>query len=211
MNTKIPLPYWILANLPIFDNFRAPSRFILLAWTGAAVLAAVSLKALLSSIKVKSTRIFLFIIVILGYSWEMGLGSINGWTTPLNDGKAYQFLKTDPGQGGVLEVPVAVNKQGDISINAQAFMLHQPIHEKPLVLGRPPRQTKRSLEFIESTDFVYELTHPAAIRSLYSDPKLKARRDLLIREGRQRLQKNKIDFVLLHTRNRFFSKEIIDH
>jgi len=204
--TKIPLPYLIFSNIPVLSSFRVPSRLILLAWMGAAILAAISFKTLVYPMKTRSRKYIVFVFILVAYSWEMGLGSINSWTTSLNSGRAYQFIKKAPGKGGILELPVSINKKGDISINAQSFMLHQPLHEKPLVLGRPHRHTGGSLVFCETVDFVYELTHPVVISNLYTDPKLKDRRDLLKMEGRKILRKNNIDFVLLHTRNRFFLK-----
>jgi len=206
--TSIPLPYLIFDRFPILGAFRTPSRFILLWWVGASVLAAIAMKDLLNRIPKKGLKIAFSLGLFLIFGWEMGLSKIGNWFMVIEGGEAYEILKRDKSSFGVLEVPVAVGKRGDISINAQTFMLHQPLHGKPLIVARPPRHTKKSLSFCEETDVVYELTHPHAIRKIYSDPRLKDRLDFLRGNGKAILEKNKVKYILFHTRDRFFNQRV---
>jgi len=208
--TLIPLPYLLVDRLPILGSFRAPSRLILLTWLGVSVLAGVIIKDFLGKGQTQPFKICILAAILTLFSWEMGLSTFHRWGTKIEMGQAYQMVKNDQSEGAIFELPIAIHKSGDISINAQKYLLQQPFHQKPLVLGRPPRHTEASLSFCQNTDFVYELTHPHVIPSLNSDPKLKARLEIIQLKGRDILKENKIRYVLYHTRDPFFSSSLME-
>jgi hypothetical protein len=87
-------------------------------------------------------------------------------------------------------------------------MLYQPVHGRPLVLGRPSRHTVESLSFCQNQDFVFELTHPWVISSLYSDPKFLERLKNIQCHGREILEKNRIRHVIFHLDDRLFNSKV---
>lgn len=208
-STGIPLPYLLFKKLPLLGVFRGPSRMILLATVGWSVLVAVSFAEIRRSIKGRRLPMGLLGLLLCIYSWEMGLGSIGGWATPVRSGGVYERLSEDKTSAAVLELPVGITGAGDVTVNAQEFMLHQPLHGKPLVVGRPTRQSRRSLHFCENTDVVYELTHPHVLAGLYERKDLRGRLAQLKRTGREVLREHKIRYVLFHENDSFFSARIM--
>jgi hypothetical protein len=134
----------------------------------------------------------------------MGVASAAKVATPLDRGPIYAALRADVSDGAVLELPAAIGRNGEVTLNVQEFMLHQPLHEKPLVVGRPPRHRRASVAFCEETDVVYELTHPWTLGPLAADPTLKARRRWLVAQGRSILTSHRIRYIVFHANDDFF-------
>ncbi len=208
--TALPLPYLALHVLPYLGLLRAPSRLIVLAFAALAMLAGVAFSDLTRRARNPYGKMALLVLLLCTYSWEMGLSVVGRSLTPLQWGAAYRLLSEDPSPGAVLELPAAIYNHGDITVNVQEYMLYQPRHHRPLVLGRPPRHTASSLFFCESTEFVYELTHPHVISILYARPELVGRRNRILQMGRGILRRNGIRYVLFHSREDFFSEGIRD-
>jgi hypothetical protein len=209
VETRFPMPYLIIKQLPLLDMFRTPSRLIVLSWLSIGVLVSISFVHLNASFRKPVYKWLMLLLFVSFYSWEMGLSQLGKISTPLNVGEAYKTIGTDPLNNAVLELPVAVDKKGEVTINAQIYMLKQPIHGKPLVVGRPSRHTLNSLSFLEKTDFVYELTHPHTLVALYSNPQYKERLAMIKKDGKNILQRSGIQFVTLHTEDHFFSEDVI--
>lgn len=208
--TAVPLPYALIKALPVAGSLRAPARLIMLAWVCAAVLAAFALRELWRRLEGRPARRAAAAALLAGaFCWESALWKAGTWWGPVPSGGAYAFLAADPRPGAVLELPAAIGSQGDVSINVQLFMLAQPLHGRPLTLGRPPRHTWESLRACLETDALFELTHPATLAPLYSDPRLTARRDALRRGGRAALAGAGVGFVVLHARDPIFSDAVI--
>lgn len=205
-DNHIPLPYIVFAKLPIFEMFRAPSRMILLTWLGVSVLSAFVFGRMESIMRKSWIKIFFLAVVLAAFSWEMGLMAIGDLYATVPIDSAYKRLKSDPVPGAVLEIPVSFNRALGVSLNAEKYMLAQPLHGRPLVVGRPARYSEESLSFCNGTDFVYELTHPITISQLYS---LKDRFQYLKSNGREILKKSGIRYVLFHSEDNFFSREVL--
>lgn len=207
--TSLPLPYLLFQSVPGLDLFRAPARMILLTWLGLGILTAANfsnIKKLIHS----EWKMNALLVAFLGiFGWEMGLHALGHQFDPLLIGEAYKTVKNSPTTGAILELPVSFKRNGEVSQTAEEFMLYQPFHRRPLVVGRPARYTKSSLSFINQTDVVYELTHPLTIKALYEKPALKQRLDYLKQCGRDHLAKQNIDAVLFHNKNKYFSPEIM--
>ncbi len=199
----------LLAMGPAVGPLRAPARFILLAWTAACVLAAISFAELEGSLRrpwMKAAAAALFCAV---YAWEVGLFAAASGERMLWGG-AYEALLRDTVPGALLELPAGVSASGQITLNVERFMVPQRRHRRPLVVGRPPgRYARESLAFLQETDLVFELTHPEAILKLYGEPALAGRLRTLERTGRQTLSGAGIRAVLLHKDDTFFSQEVL--
>jgi hypothetical protein len=209
--TALPLPYRVFEKLPFFGLFRSPARMILLTWTGVSVLAALSFEALGRLLPNSTLRRAALLAVLFSFSWEMGLSAIGKIATPLREGGVYLFLQNERSDGGLLELPAAVNGEGDISLNVQEHMLVQPLHGWPLVVGRPSRHTRESLHALLNGEFLYELVHPHTLRQLYQDPALRTRLTDLQKRGPSLLEKLHIQYVIFHSEDAFFSMEIKNH
>jgi hypothetical protein len=194
--------------LPFLSAFRAPARMILFAFVGLAVLLALSFRRLAQPDFHVAVKYIFAVAFLCFFSWEMALWSIGRWTTNLDTGGVYAALKQNSDGAAVLELPLAIKKTGDISINVQAHMLYQPAHGHPLVVGRPSRHTQACLNLCENTDYLYELTHPQAILELYSNPLLAGRLRVLLRDGRSILRKNGIGYVVFHGDDQFFTEDL---
>ena len=110
----------------------------------------------------------------------------------------YQWIKDDREDFAVLELPNSYFDTGEFCVNAQYYLLFQPFHKKPLVLGFASRYLPESISFTQKTDFLYELTHPWLLRRLEDDPKLKERRDYLVQQGSRILRNAGIKYVTYH-------------
>lgn len=203
-DTAIALPYGAFKALPFLSLLREPARLIVLSALALAVLSAIAFKEASRRLPGAWAKTGLLVLLLAGYSWEMGLSAVGGAFVALNRTGAHAALARDDSPGAVLELPGAVFNRGDVTVNVQEYMLYQPLHRRPLVLGRPPRHTRDSLVFLESTDFVYELTHPHVLPALYASPALRPRLESLRRNARAILEKNGIRYVLFHSRDAFF-------
>ncbi len=206
--TSLPLPYFLFQKIPFVGMFRAPSRMILFASLGAAVLVALAYRTVSPPGSHWVKAYFVPVLFVGVYSWEMGLTSIGQWATVMHTDGVYDELKTNRDAGAVLEVPVSIEKTGDISLTVQLHMLYQPVHGRPLVVGRPSRHTRTSLTACENTEYLYELTHPQTIFELYSNPALADRLRLLMRDGRPVLRTMGIKYVVFHGEDHLFSDEV---
>lgn len=201
--TAVVLPYAAFKAVPFLGLLREPARLIVLSHLALAVLAAIAFQELARRTRQGWMKTGLLALFAAGYAWEMGLSVVGGAYSKLDRGGAHAALANE-GSGAVLELPAAIFNQGDVTINVQEYMLYQPLHRHPLVLGRPPRHTRESLAFCETTDFVYELTHPRVLPALYASSALGSRLASLRRDGRGILKKHGIRYVLFHSRDGFF-------
>lgn len=204
--TGIPMPYWILHELGL--PLRNPARMIILSWTAVAVIVAIAFDALSGQFQ-RPMRFLLLAVVAGAFMWEMGVSQIGKYHTTLNIDGVYRHLEEDPSTDGLLELPVAFNKQKDVSINAQKYMLYQPRHRKSLVIASPPRHFQSTLEFAQSVEVVYVLTHPLALQSLYSKPELQPRLEALKQDAKKKLREFNIKYVLFHSEDLFFSPDVL--
>lgn len=203
-DTGIPMPYALFRALPFVGLLREPARLIVLGSLAASALTALAFDGVSRRLGGERERWALAAAFAALYAWEMGLPAVGAACVPFESGGAYAALARDPAPGAVLELPAAIFGPGDVTINVQEYMLYQPLHGRPLVLGRPPRHARESLEFCETTPIVYELTHPGVLSALYSAPGLRKRLESLKRDGRETLARGGIRYVLFHSRDRFF-------
>ena len=203
---RLWLPYAALMRLPWLSQLRAPARMIALTWVSASVLAAVSFQALTRR-RAAAWRWIAAVLLAGAFSTELALWVLGRESVYLEEGAAYQALRADPAPGAVLELPLAISVSGEVSVNAERYMLQQPLHGRPLVVGRPARYTWDSLSFCEDTPYLFELTHPAALQAWLDQPR--ARRDAALRQGLSAMRKAGIRYVLLHTGDRFFGEDTI--
>ena len=203
-NRRLLLPYWIFEQLPVLKTFRAPARrLVQLCWISLCILSAVAIKNIFSNrpshFRKNNHSGHVGPLFSCG---EMDVPAVATRFTILPNGAAYRMIKADLRSFGVLELPVAIDRNGTITINAQMFMLGQPLHEKPLVLARPPRHTVDSIDLCENNRVFYELTHPYALVELYDQPSLRPRLDELRRTARNVLRSKSVGYVIFHTKEK---------
>ncbi|MBP8251042.1 MAG: hypothetical protein KAX40_01670 [Herpetosiphon sp.] len=121
--TNIPLPYRVIANLPIIRLSRQPDRFAVLAFLALGVLVAYG------ALEVRR---------IMGGRWVLpllfGLLLLDYLPTPLPVYEPPQpaFFATLPkGSGGILELPF----HNDVPYRDAERMLFQTLHERPISSG----------------------------------------------------------------------------
>ncbi|MCG3205129.1 MAG: hypothetical protein KCHDKBKB_01847 [Elusimicrobia bacterium] len=208
--TQIPLPFALFQMIPFSNIFRSPARLVHISWLGIAVLAGMSFSCVANSyFKTRTGQsVFCFIFLMI-YSWEMGLHRVGNIYTTLLENSSVEYLKNDPNAGAVLDLPAMILKSGDISLNVQRAMLYQPLHGRPLVVGRGSRHTQTSLSFCENTEVIYELTHPFVLVELYRQTMLENHRKKLIDQARSIFLENNIRYIILRKDDQTFGVEVL--
>jgi hypothetical protein len=205
--SAVPLPYALFTHIPGLAMFRSPARMMALVWMVCALLAGGGFAY--ATRKLDWAKRWGILVMLVGfYSKETALSAAGSRWVTLNDEPVYAHIAAHPGP--VLELPVALKKDGELSINAEVFMTGQLQHRSPLVVARPTRYSTRSLALLMSHDFVYELTHPETLSALRNNPPLKERRRKLIREGRVLLKAQGIRYIVLHRADGFFSPTVLN-
>ena len=127
-----PLVYW----LPGFNFLRVPSRFILLAVLGLAILSGIAFERLTATASTKARRIAGAIIGLL-FAIECSMIPLQLDTYRVNIPEADRWLATQPKPFVVAEMPVYPSERYQT-----AYMLHSMAHWQKTVHGysgmRPP-------------------------------------------------------------------------
>jgi hypothetical protein len=204
--TKIPLPYLIFSEIPLFSSFRVPARILMTTTFAASALVSLGLAELFGLLKKKKISIILTGLFVALLVFEMDLFKLGQDATNIKPSGAYSYLHTQSDSMAILELPSAYNPNGDLGTYGTYYMFRQIYHQRPIVLGFPNRFLASSLVFTEKTDVVYELTHPWVIRRLNESPELSGRKEWLIQNGKKVLQENGIGYVLFHSKIRYFDQ-----
>jgi len=195
--TWIPLPYLLLKSLPVVSEFRTSSRILMTVTLASSALVALSLSELFRD-RTRAWRLGAGAVLLAAVFFEFDLAVIGKRYVSSVPSPVYEAIRRDPGQAAVLELPAAYDPDGNLLVRMQQYMLLQPYHRHPLVLGYPSRYLLSSLEFTEKTEAVYELTHPWVLARLNSKPELKARRAWLAAHSARLLREAGIKFVVYH-------------
>ncbi|HCC46642.1 MAG TPA: hypothetical protein DEQ38_00760 [Elusimicrobia bacterium] len=195
--TWVPLPYLLLKSLPVVSSFRNSSRILMTVTLAASAIAALSLSELLRG-RSRAWRLAAGAVFLAAVFFEFDLAVIGKRYASSAPSPVYEVLRRDAGAGAVLELPAVYDREGNLLIRMQSYMLFQPYHRRPLVLGYPSRHLLSSLEFTEKTEGVYELTHPWVLAGLNSKPALKARKAWLAAHSARLLREAGIKYVVYH-------------
>jgi len=139
-NTGVPMPHWFLAKISSqFNNLRMPARWLIPATIFLAGILALFLGYVFD--KIKSKKILaviisaLFVGLILdSFFLPKSILFVNNTVSPV-----YEQIK-QVGGGVVVEIPLAITS-GYFSLgeSSRVSMLHQTIHEQPILGGHLSR------------------------------------------------------------------------
>lgn len=138
----LPMPYRLIQALPFFSQARNPSRIIAYAYLFLAILAAFSLRYLLTGmqVKVRGRMVWaaVFLLVFLDFY------AADTAVTPVVLPPCYTVIQKDlAGNFGILELPR----------DSARYMMYQTMHGSPCVQGYIGRRFEKTL--IDS--LVYDL------------------------------------------------------
>lgn len=130
-DTGLPLPFALLAKIPVLDNLRAPSRFAILTVLALAMLLALAWTQLVGTHRFRAIATAFAVLLIAA--------EYVSYPTPLfaeDVPSLYRDLAKEPGALAVVEIP-------GIEQEPVETMYHQTFHEKPMFIGtvaRVPRE-----------------------------------------------------------------------
>ena len=161
---SITLPFAWLDDLFFVRIVRHPDRFNVVLSVPVAILAAFGVKALISRREVGAGSAANAGLTIWRYRTGMtyalvGLVSlfilaeyiVTYPLYPLTSPAWYRQLAEEPGQFGILDMPM-----GSRSYDKE-YMLHQSVHGKPLVGGHTSRPPASAFDFINSVPLLHSL------------------------------------------------------
>lgn len=195
--TWVPLPYLLLKSLPVASDFRNSARILMTVTLAASAIAALSLSELFRG-RSRAWRLGAGALFLAAFFFEFNLSVIGRRYASAVPSPVYEVIRRDPGKAAVLELPASYDRNGNLLIQMQHYMLFQPYHRHPLVLGYPSRHLLSSLEFTEKTEAVYEFTHPWVLAGLNSKPALRERRAWLAAHSARLLREAGIKYVVYH-------------
>jgi hypothetical protein len=145
-NTRVPLPYRALMQIPPFEMARAPARLAAIALWGLVCLMALSLTEVAAALAQRTSSRWPGTALALGViAWSV---AENHAPTPPVDLFVPPTELAELGPGGVLNVPV--------SARDSLAMLLQTLHGRPIATGYVSRLSRRQSEHVGHVD---ELVH----------------------------------------------------
>jgi hypothetical protein len=203
----IPLPYWVFTKIPLASSFRSIFRILMTVTLASSCLVSLTLAKWMARFS-KTTQALVTILFIGFTILEFDMPVIGKWAISLPPSRSYQVIKDDNEKFAIMELPMTYDQSGTLHVLGQYYMVFQPYHQKPMVLGYPSRYLSSNLRFTDTTPFVYELTHPAVLRKLDENPSLKIRSNWLIQNGKTVLKKAGIKYVIFHSRVPIFDSDL---
>ena len=136
----IPLPYTILQHIPIIENVRAPSRWIVMVYLFLSIAVAYAIRALILQYKtspaLRGWMVAGALAIFIDY-W-----AISGETTEVALPQAYDAIAADraPGEArAILDLPNGFRSH-------ERYMMYQTLHHIPIVQGVLSRKIDKSLQ-----------------------------------------------------------------
>ncbi len=176
----IPLPYYFLAKIPIFNIARVASRWIVLSYLSLSIIGAFGLKKLLQKFS-KEKKAFLYSIIL-------GLIIFEYLAIPLEYTKLevpsfYYTIAKDNSDYAIFDIPCItyVGRNYRNYVAGEEYMFLQTIHNKKLLFGVLSRPGEEMYEFLRSTG-LFEFCESNYVTMLNKDV----------------LKKSKIKYIVLH-------------
>jgi hypothetical protein len=144
----LPMPGRLLEDLAIMRLLRNPHRFNILLGLPVGMLAALGVTSLLSRRPVRRRTALL--VAVAGALILIEYASIPYRTTEPATPAWYRELAEEPGQFGILDLPMHPRQQG----RDKWYMLYQITHGKALVEGHVSRIPQEAYAFLDSTPFL---------------------------------------------------------
>jgi len=143
IETRVPLPYALLAHLPVFSLGRTPARFTFTLVLALAVLSAHGLNVLLRRLPYRWGFVFLVALSLLTMS-----ECLIAWPYPMTElqiPSGLSDLAETPDDAAILGLPPMPQRAKLIGL------FYQTLHQHPLFDGwvqRPPRVIPKEPEFL---------------------------------------------------------------
>jgi hypothetical protein len=140
---SISLPHYYLERIPGIAIMRAPIRFMAMTSLAFAVLAGMGAAFLLAKCKNQGRKaLFIFVLLCSAALFESRIGRVFPVSAAVPP-SFYNWLKEDPGDYAVLEVPLP-------HLVHSCPLYYQTIHEKKLVGGYVSRTPPSAKKFLQS-------------------------------------------------------------
>ena len=162
LNTHIPMPYWFVhLLLPQFFVLRVPLRWLIPAFFFFAGALALCVAFVEKHIR----RAYFFVafcaVLFVGYCVDMSFIPRPLMTVYGEETTAYAYIHDSTVEGSVLELPASVDSGywsvGDIQQHVP--MLHQIVHERPIVTGHLSRLPQEYQTEYEHSPVISYLVH----------------------------------------------------
>ncbi|HSC27334.1 MAG TPA: hypothetical protein VLD67_08675 [Vicinamibacterales bacterium] len=188
-NAGLPLPQGIMLWVPILSNARMPGRAIVMVYLAVAVLVAI----VLARMPARARRVALPLAGLLVLADFLAAPFP---VTPLERASMYDRLRSAPGPGSVLELPIGVRDGfGALGAFDDRTLWHQTIHERPMIGGFAARVPPSIGERYQHMPIIRSLLRLSAGQRAV-DEDLKATRG----EAARALQQAGVRFVVLNHR-----------
>lgn len=150
-DTGLPLPYALVADLPILNVNRTPARFAVLPALAVAVLAGIGLTAVTEAVRRRPRRAAQLVPAALAGLLAFELLPVPYPTTPLPPLALAGRVRAEAGAGTLLELPYGADDT--------QRMFFQTVHARPIFEGYTARRVER--DFLERTPVLADLMRRA--------------------------------------------------
>jgi hypothetical protein len=151
--TGLPLPYALVASLPVVKSLRVPSRLAEVTALALAMLAAVGAAWLLEKLGPRATWAFAALLALVF------LEDVTHAPFPTTSAAVpayYQQLAADPATGAILDLP---NGDGNWGGPTHRWMVLQTVHHRPIVVAHTHRIPDQALDYSYSSPLLWALCH----------------------------------------------------
>lgn len=147
--TRIPLPFALVRQLPGLEYFRAPYRFAMPAAFGAIVALGLGLHALTERLDCRVRLLVVAGLGLIALADEARVRHERPFSIREMPSQAvYEEIGRDPTPSVLLEVPVAVRNGTDrTGANGEILTYYQPFHGKRLVNGAVARSPTAAIDY----------------------------------------------------------------
>jgi len=145
---NIPLPYYPLSRLYVFQLLKLPDRYNLLLSLPVAVVIGYTMADLLARIR---SRWRVGVLAVLSVLILFEYLSVPMEMQPLQIHSFYKQLAQEEGTFGIVELPI------DFYGNAKRYMLYQTVHGRPLVEGHVSRRPPDATAFLDAQPLLRSL------------------------------------------------------
>ena len=155
---NIPLPYYALSRLYVFQLLKMPDRYNVMLSLPVAVMTGYAVADLLARLRDKSRLgVFAALSALVLFEYL----SVPVEMQPLRIPPFYEQLAREQGEFGIVELPI------DFHTAAKQYMLYQTVHGHPIIAGHVSRRPSESTAFLDDNPF---LSHLVQMREV--DPSL---------------------------------------
>jgi hypothetical protein len=142
---NIPLPYYPLSRLYVFEVLKIPDRFNLMLIIPVAVVAGYAVTDIRERLE---GRLQTVVPIALGLLILFEYLSVPFEMHPLRIPSFYESLAQEQGEFGIIELPI------DLHFSDKHYMLYQTEHNLPIASGCISRRPSDATAFLETNSFI---------------------------------------------------------